>query len=165
MYFIKLKYCLTEWLWNFHFNMIQIYRRLYFINRCKSISNLWNWYAVYHLFQNTGVKSTKTVKSSSLPISILNDKIHFDISGIPEKLLVGPSNDNAGPTLLIAEICALNDSINPKPVKLNNNEPSRISIIYRTTNEKMRPITLSLSIWPLYLTGKTALGWMICLNS
>lgn len=58
-------------------------------------------------FPKYSCKSTKTVKSSSLPISILNDKIHFDFYVIDGKQIVGHDNDETGTYIVYCcDFCA-----------------------------------------------------------
>src|SRR5690554_2468767 len=51
----------------------------------------------YRFLQKNGVNRIKTVKSSSLPISIRKVHHHFAKSGNTSKLFTGPKAPNAGP--------------------------------------------------------------------
>jgi len=53
-----------------------------------------------YFFQKTGVSITNTVNSSNRPTIILNDNIHFAMTGISEKEKTGPMPPSPGPTLL-----------------------------------------------------------------
>ena len=62
-----------------------------------------------------GVKRINTVKTSNLPINITKERIHFDKTGISEKLNAGPIEPKPGPTSLIQVTMPLIDSRKPIP--------------------------------------------------
>ena len=74
------------------------------------------------------LNKSSTPKISNRPISIRAERIHFAASGRDAHEKTGPKAPNPGPTLPIADITVLKDSVKPTPKHINNVQPISMHI-------------------------------------
>ena len=85
--------------------------------------------------QNPGVKSTNTVRISSLPSSIPTVKSHFAASGNDEKLPAGPMIvPSPGPTLHTAVAAPLNAVIQSRPISAKPKAMAAMVMVKKNEN-------------------------------
>lgn len=73
-------------------------------------------------------------KISSRPMSIKAERIHLAALGREDQEKTGPNAPNPGPTLPIADITVLKDSVKSTPKHINKVQPINIHIKYVTKN-------------------------------
>lgn len=87
------------------------------------------------------LNKSNTPNISNRPISIRAERIHLAASGKVDHEKTGPKVPKPGPTLPIADITVLNDSVRPTPKHINNVQPINMHIRY--VKKKYIPLLLS----------------------
>lgn len=111
------------------------------------------------------MNSTKTVKTSSRPMSMSKARNIFAKSFRCAKLYAGPTLPNPGPTLLIQVITALHEVL-ISSVKNDITMLPIVNIIIKSTKNAITLVMIfGCTLFELYFTFITALGCIVRLSS
>jgi hypothetical protein len=106
------------------------------------------------------VKIVNTVIISSLPIIISRLRITFAASGIPEKLLRGPTAPRPGPIPAIQVATELEAVTGSTPVITTIIVPRTKRKRYKTTNDRIDILVFSARLFPFSFMNEIDLGWL-----
>ena len=89
-------------------------------------------------------------------MSISAERIHLAASGRAAQEKAGPKAPSPGPTLPMADMTVLMDSVSPTPQPINNIHPTKMQIKYVTKNVYTVAEVCTGTQMPFTRTGKTA---------